>query len=93
MAKEKSPVEDYLLKLPTGVRAQMQKLREAIRAAAPEVVEGFGYGMPAFALDGKNFIWYGGWKNHVSFYPVSDATYSGEGIGGIRDGGQSNDSI
>jgi uncharacterized protein YdhG (YjbR/CyaY superfamily) len=52
----------------------MLKLRDAIRSAVPEAVESFGYGMPAFALDGKNFVWYGAWKNHISFYPISDAT-------------------
>lgn len=64
----------YLAKLPASVRAQMLKLRDAIQSAAPKAVESFGYGMPAFALDGKNFIWFGAWKNHVSLYPLSDAT-------------------
>ena len=64
----------YLAKLPTSRRTQVLKLRDAIRLAAPEAVESFGYGMPAFALDQKNFIWYGVWKNHLSFYPLSEAT-------------------
>jgi uncharacterized protein YdhG (YjbR/CyaY superfamily) len=37
-------------------------------------MESFGYGMPAFELDGKNFVWYGAWKNHISFYPFNNAT-------------------
>jgi uncharacterized protein YdhG (YjbR/CyaY superfamily) len=52
----------------------MTELREAIRSAAPAAVESFGYGMPAFALNGKDFVWYGAWKNHVSFYPVNEET-------------------
>lgn len=64
----------YLAGLPAGLRAQVLKLRAAIRSAAPEVVEGFGYGMPAFVLDGRNFLWYGAGKNHFSFYPLSQAT-------------------
>jgi uncharacterized protein YdhG (YjbR/CyaY superfamily) len=67
-------MQTYLEKLPARVRAQVLKLRNAIRSAAPEAVESFGYGMPAFALDGKNFIWYGAWKNHLSLYPVSQGT-------------------
>ena len=51
----------------------MLKLRDAIRSAAPEAVESFGYGMPAFTLDRKNSIWYGAWKNHLSIYPVTEA--------------------
>ena len=69
-----SEVQTYLAKLPAGVRKQVLKMREAIRLAAPEAAESLGYGMPAFELDGKNFVWYGAWKNHVSFYPISDAT-------------------
>jgi uncharacterized protein YdhG (YjbR/CyaY superfamily) len=67
-------MQTYLAKLPASLRAQVLKLRDAIRSAAPEAVESFGYGMPAFALDRKNFIWYGAWKNHLSVYPLSDAT-------------------
>lgn len=67
-------MQTYLAKLPASLRAQVLKLRDAIRSAAPEAVESFGYGMPAFALDGKNFICYGAWKNHLSVYPVSNAT-------------------
>jgi uncharacterized protein YdhG (YjbR/CyaY superfamily) len=69
-----SEVRTYLAKLPAGLRTQVLNLRDAIRSTAPEAVESFGYGMPAFELDGKNFVWYGAWKNHISFYPLSDAT-------------------
>jgi uncharacterized protein YdhG (YjbR/CyaY superfamily) len=67
-------MQTYLAKLPASLRVQVLKLRDAIRSAAPKAVESFGYGMPAFALDGKNFIWYGAWKDHLSFYPLSGAT-------------------
>jgi uncharacterized protein YdhG (YjbR/CyaY superfamily) len=67
-------VRKYLAALPADARRQVQKLREAIRAAAPGAVESFGYGMPAFALYGKPFVWYAGWKQHCGFYPLSQAT-------------------
>jgi uncharacterized protein YdhG (YjbR/CyaY superfamily) len=69
-----SQVRAYLEALPEDAREHVQQLREAIRAAAPGAVESFGYGMPAFALGGKPFVWYGAWKRHSSFYPVSAAT-------------------
>ncbi len=64
----------YFAALSLGTRTHLQKLREAIRSAAPGAVESFGYGMPAFSLDGKPFVWYGAWKHHSSFYPISEAT-------------------
>lgn len=67
-------VRTYLAALPADTRRHVQKLREAIRMAAPGAVESFGYGMPAFRLGGKPFVWYAAWKHHSSFYPLSEAT-------------------
>lgn len=67
-------MRNYLAALPPTARSHLQKLRQTIRAAAPGAVESFGYGMPAFALHGKPFVWYAAWKQHGSFYPISRAT-------------------
>ena len=56
--------------LPTQ-RAALEKIRTSIKAAAPNAVEGFSYGLPAFLIDGKAIAGFAAAKNHCSYYPMS----------------------
>jgi uncharacterized protein YdhG (YjbR/CyaY superfamily) len=64
-------VEEYLAALPEVSRVALEKLRETIRAAAPEATEGISYQMPGFKLHGRSLVTYAAFKDHCSLFPMS----------------------
>lgn len=60
----------YLAKLRPDQRSTLEKVRRAIRAAAPRAEEGMSYGMPAF-IQGKPIAGYAAHARHCSYYPMS----------------------
>lgn len=62
----------YLAKLSADKRATLEKVRKAIRAAAPRAEEGLSYGMPAF-IQGRPIAGYSASANHCSYFPMSGA--------------------
>ena len=66
-------IDDYLTALGNDQRAALEKLRKAIRAAAPKAEECISYQLPAFRLNGKPLVAFGAAKNHCAFYPMSSS--------------------
>ncbi len=66
-------IDDYLASLPADKRSVLQKLRTAIRLAAPDAEEGFSYGLPAFRIGGRPLVGFAAAANHCSLYPMSPA--------------------
>lgn len=69
----RSRIRAYLAALPPDARRILKKIRETVIAAAPGATEHFSYGIPGFRLDGQPLVWYAGWKQHVSLYPMTAA--------------------
>ena len=67
-AKPKS-IDHYLAGLSKDQRAALERLRKAIRAAAPRAEECISYQLPAFRLDGRMLVWFGAGAQHCAFYP------------------------
>jgi uncharacterized protein YdhG (YjbR/CyaY superfamily) len=63
----------YLASVPADARQALQKLRQAIGAAAPRAEEGTSYGLPGFRLDGRPLVCFAAAKHFCSFYPMSPA--------------------
>jgi uncharacterized protein YdhG (YjbR/CyaY superfamily) len=72
-------VEDYLAALPEESRVVLEKLREAIRAAAPEATETISYQMPTFKDRGRFLVSYAAFKDHYSLFPASKAVMEAHG--------------
>ncbi len=63
-------VDAYIAALPAGVQALAGEIRSAIREAAPYASEDVKYGIPAYAIGKRTFLYFGVWKRHVGFYPI-----------------------
>lgn len=72
MAKFES-VDAYLASLPPDARLKIESVRQAIRRAVPGSEEAISYDIPAFRLHGRSYLGLGGWKRHISIYPIPDA--------------------
>ncbi|PYL00394.1 MAG: hypothetical protein DME32_10955 [Verrucomicrobia bacterium] len=66
--------DEYLGSVSADKRAALQKLRKAIKTAAPNAEECISYQLPAFRLSGKFLVAYGAAANHCAFYPGSVIT-------------------
>src|SRR5215212_7898023 len=67
-------IDEYLAGVSPDQRAALEKVRKAIRAAAPKAEEGISYGLAAFRLEGKPLVAFGASASHCAFYPMSSTT-------------------
>ena len=64
-------IDEYLAGVPEPARSTLNKIRAAIRSAAPrEATETISYGIPAFKHKGV-LIWFAAFANHCSLFPTA----------------------
>jgi uncharacterized protein YdhG (YjbR/CyaY superfamily) len=71
MSGKPQTIDEYLAPLSNEKRAALQKLRRAIKSAAPKAEECISYQIPAFRLGGRMLVAFGAAANHCAFYAGS----------------------
>jgi uncharacterized protein YdhG (YjbR/CyaY superfamily) len=64
-------VDEYIASHPDGVQAVLHRVRTIIRKAIPAADEVISYQIPAYKLQGTTVLYFAGWKQHYSLYPVT----------------------
>jgi uncharacterized protein YdhG (YjbR/CyaY superfamily) len=65
-------VDDYIAKQPREAQPVLQRVRRIIRKALPQAEETIGYQIPTYKLGGQYVVYFAGWKEHWSLYPVTE---------------------
>lgn len=67
-------IDGYITTQDENVQTGLYKLREIIKATAPDADEVISYGMPAFKYHGKLLVGFAAAKKHFGFYPCNSTT-------------------
>ena len=62
-------IADYIAIQPQNVRADLKKISQLVKKAAPKSEEVISYSMPAFKFHGI-LVYFAAYKNHIGFYPM-----------------------
>lgn len=64
-------MDEYLAGVPEPARTTLNKIRAAIRSAAPtEATETISYGIPAIKYNGI-LVWFAAFSDHCSLFPTA----------------------
>jgi len=66
-------IDQYISEQSEEVQPILNKIRDIIRAAAPEATEKMSWQMPTFR-QGENLIHFAAFKKHISIFPGGEAT-------------------
>src|ERR1017187_4746472 len=64
-------VGHYIAARPEAIQGLLELVRSTIRKALPGAEEVISYQIPAYKLRAETVIYFAGWKQHYSLYPVT----------------------
>ena len=65
-------VDEYIASQPDAAQGVLERVRATIRKTVPRAEEMISYNIPTYKIDGEPVIYFAGWKQHFSLYPVSE---------------------
>lgn len=63
-------VDEYVSIYSKAVQDKLASIRKIIIDNAPEAIESISYGMPAYKVNKKPLVYFGGFAKHIGFYAV-----------------------
>jgi uncharacterized protein YdhG (YjbR/CyaY superfamily) len=79
-------IDDYIAGFPAATRAALHDVRRTLAAAMPDAEETISYRIPTFRLNGSYVVYFAGFKNHVSIYPLIGQTDFEDEVAPYRSG-------
>lgn len=67
-------IDAYIAGYPDAVQAKLREIRAVVHDVAPAATEAIKYGIPTFVQNGTNLVHFGGYKDHIGFYPTPTGT-------------------
>jgi len=73
-------VDEYIQTFPSEIQITLENIRSLIKTNAPQAVESFSYGMPAYKLHNKPLVYFAAFKSHIGFYalPTGHSEFAAE---------------
>ena len=65
-------IDAYIAPFPPEVQERLQLIRQTVKELAPEATEAISYGIAAFRLNNTYLVYFAGWKDYVSIYPLAE---------------------
>jgi uncharacterized protein YdhG (YjbR/CyaY superfamily) len=70
MSSKAENIDEYIAGFPEATQEILEHIREIIRKTIPKAEEAISYAIPTFKLNDSYVIYFAGYKNHVSLYPI-----------------------